>query len=531
MNQKQFEFSLSNTKPSDWDDFEKLSSSFLVDEYGSVRTMAHPAGDGGRDSELFNPISKPIIAAQYSVTEHWKPKIRQTVKRLGDNFDRIRVLIYMTSQEIGAAGDDLKAEILDKGISLDIRDRNWFAERIDTSDTRQAAAELYIDKIGRPILAGEELIELSPGQLSTKEAKTALLYLNLQLHDDVNQKSLTKSAFEALVRSILRGTNSENRKYKASIYDEVAEILPSTSKSDIARFTDKALRKLTKHQIRHWTKEDEFCLTHEEYNKALDGLAEIQLVEDKINRSIASVLVEEYLGITFNEDEVPKLTQRTRRILDKFLMKLGEEFASAVVQSRVERIETSALNEIIINDINEVSPSEKETNVEHYPSVINLAIRELLNTGTPEIKQHLRALSDSYTLFSFMKETPDVKKVTQQIFSHGIIWLDTTVLLPFIAETLLDDPLSGRITKLLKTAHAAKIKFKVTTGILEEVASHMDRSSHCSTFNHLEWVGKIPYLFYKFTCSGRPATEFNSWISNFKGTERVIPPKISGPQK
>ncbi|NJB66841.1 hypothetical protein GGQ74_000481 [Desulfobaculum xiamenense] len=522
MNPKLFEFSLVNAKPSDWDDFEKLSSSFLVDEFGSLRTMAAPSGDGGRDSELFCVISKPVVAAQYSVAKGWNTKINQTIQRLEEGIDSVRILIYMTSQVIGANGDLLKSETLDKGISLDIRDRNWFIERLNTSNTRESAAEAFIDTVGRPILAGEGLIENNPSQLSSSEAKTALLFLNLQLYDDINQKSLTKSSFEAIVRSVLRRTNSENRMSRAQIYDAVSGVLPKTTRPEIERFTDKALRQLTKDKIRHWVKKDEFCLSHEEYSRTLTGLAEIQLTEGKIDEFIGHLLSGDDLGIAFGEEEISVLIVMARRILECFLMRLGEDFASSVAQSRVNRIETTMLSDIIINDINGHRHKNQDANVEHYPNVITFIIKEILNSGTHEIKQYLRTLSDSYTLFSFMKETPDIKRVTQRIFSHGTIWLDTTVLLPYIAETLLDDTNKGNITKLLKTAHDAGIKFMVTTGVLEEIDSHMNRSTLCASYNHMEWVGNIPFLYYRYTCSGRTPSDFAGWISGFKGKERPL---------
>lgn len=522
MNAKLFEFALSNADHSDWEDFEKLSTSFLVDEFGSVRTMASPSGDGGRDSELFNMESKTYVAAQYSVAKDWKSKINKTIKRLRENSEDVRVLIYMTPQVVGALGDVVRGDALDKGISLDIRDRNWFIERLNTSHVRQEAAGIFIDMVARPILAGEELIENSPSQLSTKEAKTALLYLNLQFYDDVNQKSLTRSSFEAIVRSVLRETNSENRMSRSQIYDAVSGVLPQTDRKEAEALVDKALFRLTKNKIRHWVKEDAFCLTHEEYTRALDGLAGIQLIENEINDFIRQLLAESAFCVEFSEGEISSVIARARRILDVFLMRLGEDFASAVVHSTVNRIEISILNDIIINDIVEYVPGALDVHVANYPMILGFIVKEILGASSDEIKQYLRTVSDSYTVFSFMRETPDVKKVTQLIFSHGTIWLDTTVLLPFIAETLLDSPSEGGITKILKAARAANIKFMVTTGVLEEIDSHMNTSVLCSTYNHLEWVGKIPFLFYKYSCAGRAPSDFAAWINSFKGRERPI---------
>jgi hypothetical protein len=37
-----------------------------------------------------------------------------------------------------------------------------------------------------------------------------------------------------------------------------------------------------------------------------------------------------------------------------------------------------------------------------------------------------------------LRAVPDVQKVVQQIFRNGQIWLDTSFLLPVIAESLLE---------------------------------------------------------------------------------------------
>lgn len=61
MNRKLFELALERLRPSDWEHFEELSSAFLASDFPSLRTMASPSGDGGRDSELFSPIGDSTI--------------------------------------------------------------------------------------------------------------------------------------------------------------------------------------------------------------------------------------------------------------------------------------------------------------------------------------------------------------------------------------------------------------------------------------------------------------------------------------
>jgi len=72
MNRNLFKLALERLQPSQWETFEELASSFLAPDFPELRTMAHPSGDGGRDSELFQPDGKPFIACQYSLQKNWK---------------------------------------------------------------------------------------------------------------------------------------------------------------------------------------------------------------------------------------------------------------------------------------------------------------------------------------------------------------------------------------------------------------------------------------------------------------------------
>ncbi len=82
VHRKRFELALEKLESSDWARFEQFASAFLTSEFDSLRTVASPSGDEGRDAELFSPETEPYIALQYSVTKSWKTKIQNTAKKL-----------------------------------------------------------------------------------------------------------------------------------------------------------------------------------------------------------------------------------------------------------------------------------------------------------------------------------------------------------------------------------------------------------------------------------------------------------------
>lgn len=90
-----FSLALERIRPSDWEQFESLASTFLATEFGKLRTLANPGGDGGRDAVLLSPEDEPATVFQSSVTDKWAEKIRRTVKRLKETEPQARTLIYV----------------------------------------------------------------------------------------------------------------------------------------------------------------------------------------------------------------------------------------------------------------------------------------------------------------------------------------------------------------------------------------------------------------------------------------------------
>jgi hypothetical protein len=519
MNTNLFRLSLEQMQPSDWAIFERLCSEFLAGEFGNLRTMAHPSGDGGRDSELFSPESDPSVVAQYSVQKDWKVKIKKTVKDLKEKFPSVKVLLFMSNQQIGGQADKLKREVLSDGIYLDLRDRNWFIDRLASDSKYQDAAKELIDRIAKPFLEGEDIIERPTSPLTSAEAKAAVLYLGLQFQDDVAEKGLTKLCFDALVRAALRQTHSQKRLSRKKVCEIVSAVLPNANIEILSDQIDSALKRLTRRYIRHWEKDDEFCLTHDEHLRITSRLAD-SAVEDadfleSVQRFCALCLVE--IDQADHEDQ-DDLVLRVPRILERLLLSQGEDFATAVVTNNLNRIRLGKLNDFIFMDLDQIRPVSKIT--QHYPQIITMIIQYLLTEANESIWSYLKRLSDSYTLFAFLTHTPDVQSATRKLFSHGTIWIDTTVLLPILAERIDDDQENWRLTNALIACGESGIKWRVTSGIIREVNAHMNTAIACSHYQPLSWRGRIPYLYYKFLCTGRTPAEFRKWISLFRGSEQ-----------
>ena len=519
MNRNLFRIALDQLQPSDWFQFETLCGQFLLPELGSLRTMAHPQGDGGRDSELFSPEGKPFVAAQYSIARDWRHKIRQTLKRLAQECPSVHVLVYMSNQQIGGQADELKQEALARGLVLDPRDRTWFLQRASLDAVREAAAAELIDRIARPFLEGENIIQRQASPLSSSEAKAALLYLGLQWQDDIAEKGLTKLCFDALVRASLRHTNSEARAKRALIHERVSKALPNADPAIVRVQIDSALARLTKRYVRHWPKEDEFCLTYDEHNRITARLADSAAEDADFRDTVAShsLLCLEEIDRS-GQPDVDDLLLRIPRVLEKLLLYGGEEFVTAVLTDTLHQVGIERLADLILRDIDERRPASEI--IEHYPKLIVTIIQLLLNEANDSTRNYLLRLANSYTLLTFLNHTPDVRSATKKLFSHGTIWVDTTVLLPLLAERIEGDEATWRFTQAFAACTKGGVEWRVTSGVVQEINAHMNNALSCSQYQAGNWRGRVPYLYHKFMRTGRGPSEFRRWIALFRGSER-----------
>lgn len=503
---ERFELALQRLTYPEWARFEVIASTFLASEYGNLRTMAAASGDGGRDSQLFNAGGELDVAFQYSVTGSWEAKIRATHKRLMEEFPDVREIVYMSNQLIGAKADKLRRDLSKVGISLDIRDINWFLERANLDSNRANAAESLARVMVDPLLAQKGLTASSPSEMTKDEAKTALIYLEMQREDEVSGKSLTRSSFEALVKAALRGTDRDNRISASEIYRRVHAFLPRHEEPQLKPFVDAAIVRLKREAITEWGASKEFHLRFEEVERIKNRASKLLVMRGAFEADLADVLASAPSTVI---PDASKFITCVHDIIEKYFLRRGEEFAHSV----------SAGTEIVLNDydLKQVISTNLPQGVVSGRSqneFVHSVIVSLLNTPSDRTREYLRILSDSYTLFSFLSETPDVQKATNKLFSQGELWVDTSVLLPIIVETSSTPDLRP-FTALFSQLKNASAKIFVTPGVIEEVRSHLEICLMRARSQN--WTGGSPYVFARYVVNGGSASTFASWVENFMG--------------
>jgi hypothetical protein len=440
------------------------------------------------------------------------------VQRIQGTFPDAVVLLFVSNQVIGALADTIRRKVRQEhGLSLDVRDRNWFLDRVLGSPAREKAAEELAQAIVDPYLASAGVTSYAPSDLSSPEAIAAVTFLGLQWRDDVREKGLTKLAFEALVRAVLATTDSEHRMTRGSVREGVCRLLPGHSDAQVHGFVDSALRRLTKRAIRHWQKEDEFCLTYEEKLRVNDFKTQAALAETDL---VAAITVISTAILSTHEPCAAleaALTQCIRAATDAVLLERSQAFAMAVQTGSLAGLVDADFTEVLLAEVSRSSLA-KIPGVE-WLDALRTGVREVLLSEDPAVQAHMRSLADAYTLLAFLRQTPDVQGAVEKMFSHGQIWLDASVTLPLLAEPLFDGP-PGRFTRMLEAARDAGLELFVTPGVIEEIERHMNRALTCVRIDNARWLGSIPYLLERFLASGRSPAAFANWLENFRGDVR-----------
>ena len=102
------------------------------------------------------------------------------------------------------------------------------------------------------------------------------------------------------------------------------------------------------------------------------------------------------------------------------------------------------------------------------------------------------------------------------MFSHGVIWLDTTIVLPLFAEQLIEGG-NKRFTQMLFGATSSGLSLRLTPGVVEEVERHMNQCLAYARGGYAQWNGRTPFLAEAFLRSGRAIVSLSSWIETFEG--------------
>lgn len=503
---------LNDMPSSDWEFFEQFAAEFLVEDYPGLRTTASPHGDKGRDGEVFEIDDYPSHLVQYSLAADWDSKIKATVKRLRETKPELKVLIYATARRIGADADELKRTLRESGITLDVLDQSYFVERELTSPQRQVASEELIQRIVSPMLTERQIVKRVAGPLQSDEARVALLHLALDAKDETSEKNLTRACFESLVLAALHDSSAANPKSIDQIVATVQTYTPTENAQQVRGQTESALKRLSKKRgpVKHISKDGKYHLSFERQQSQANASAEFLINQNGIEAELVDFLrldPESTAGIDLRSVGIAMRTG-----LESLLLRRGEHFANSLQLGEILELTPVEIDEMLV--------SLAGIGMDIDSDAVGLAVRSVLTNASETTRSHLQSLSDAYTMFAFLRQTPDVQKVANQLFTDSEIWLDTSLVLPLLAEIAETDRLRKPYSVLIEAAQASGVEFFVTSGVIEEVEAHIRNSRVYASGAFSAWRGRVPFLFTAYMMSGLPRSSFASWVEEFRSDSR-----------
>jgi len=516
MSRARLSLALERMGPGDWLEFERFAAEFLAPEYPSLRTTASQHGDRGRDGQLYIVDEEPNTMIQYSVASDWDAKIRRTVRRLRETLPSTRRLIYLTNQVVGAKADDLVSEFRREArIALDIRDRNWFVEREVTYPQREIIAVEIAKKFVDPLLVERGIRSFAATAIDNEQARVALVHLALESEDQATDKGWTKRCFEALTLSALNDTAAESPLTRAEVTERVKMLLPAGHDTQVEEQIAGALNRLTRRRGPVKERDGSYALAFEEQGRLKDKIARFALDEEALKKELGEALQAAVPESKFSDEQRSTIADDLQYGLETLLLRRGEVFARAVTAGEIQQVDAQDVLSIITvagRSKSAIMPDE----------AVSAALIEVLEQPSSSLRRHLRRLADAYTMYAFLRQTHDVQRAILSIFHGGELWLDTTVILPLFAETLLDDPQQRHYTTVLRAAVHAGLKLWITEGVLEELERHLNL---CQRFAHTptnRWQSRIPFVYTAYALSGSPRDGFDAWLERFRGADRPI---------
>lgn len=338
------------------------------------------------------------------------------------------------------------------------------------------------------------------------EERIAFLHLSIEMSERASDRNLTKLAVDALILSVLHGSTAENPVRREDLIERLLPLLKSTPRDTATAQVDSALERLSvkRGRIKYRSKEDSYHVSHAELEHTAAQAESFLAGQQSLEADIHAALYVIDSHVTKNSADWSHQVSLIRQIFEYLLLDFGEQFSIFLTTATIpEQALTESLTSIASSHgISSPIPTTELLG----------AIEEVCVHGNETTQRHLRKLLDAYTTMAVLQSTSDVQKTMRKIFTGGRIWLDTSVVLPLLVETMygVDSP----YTHLVEASRAADVALYVTPGVIEEVDAHLNL---CVNAARSSSIPRIPFILDQYIRNGGRRSEFYAWQEEFRG--------------
>ena len=434
----------------------------------------HDGGaDAFRDTSIWSD-GKASVFYQASIEKDHRSKIRRTVKRLREVDRKPTALIYITSQKIPKL--DAEEAILSKetGLSIRIRDRAFIAGTVNDSLQMRTAFRTHLGsflevlkKIGSAQLISESAHVRSP-------AIYVFLRQELERRDD--NLRLSEAVVDSLILWALEGTDPIEMRFKTK--DEITHTIKSAlpfSATLVDMHLNSRLSLLssknnpTGREIKHYPKENYYCLPYETRLKVQNENAADELIRIRVHGILENRITEITRDSSLGVDDIQLMAEIGLRTLQLTFEREGLEFCAFLEDKKApEGYPTIAdhLDEAIL-DRGIRPPKDQE-----YKATIIEALRCTFYNSTPEERLYLSKLAHTYALLFSLQAEPRIVQYFEEMASDFYLYVGADLIVRALSERYVrqDDQ---RVRTVLKMLVDARSTLVLTETVLDEVHNHL----------------------------------------------------------
>lgn len=310
-------------------EFEKYSQTVLGALIGPTFKPLGGHKDGGADGfvdlDIWVQADRPNRFFQASKTLDVEKKIKETLARLRE-VKREPDLLYYASSLVVPYIDKLELDLSDElGVTVKIYDRNFFAQRANTSKDVEAAGVQYL----RPAVNFlEEIAAPSyPVQPVFQNAQAVCAFLSHELERRIGTTKTLEGVCDGLLIWALEETDPEAGKLltQKQILDKIENVIP-TAKRFLRGQIDQRLKALSTKKagartVNVYTKEGAYCLPFEARKQIRESLVEDENLKLEVTDSFRKRIID--AAVDLDENVLALIPDLIHKTVEKLFEQQG----------------------------------------------------------------------------------------------------------------------------------------------------------------------------------------------------------------
>jgi hypothetical protein len=467
--------------------FERLIQKLLAQCYGDQFVALggiHDGGADGFDRSILEDSSRPTGFVQMSIQKDADSKIRQTVARLREYGREVKSLTYWTNRKlvVDTIEDKLSVEL-----DITVRVRDWdrvlrlVNENKDTIEIfkhhfRKEIVELTKERAPK----GENTIDLVSDP-------SVYAFLQFERSERFSKGGLVAPVVDSLIYWALRETDPDTSQLitRDELRSKFEKLLPAAATTLVPHIAGR-LRALSakdgrgNQRIRHYTKEDSYCLPHAMRIELAEQSAEELVLRADFMQSLAR----RAKGYAATEPEV--VAEVCEKALYRHFNEQGLVLA-AFLDKRLEDV--TVFDQIVEQELRATVAGGHEISQQSYAAALQI-LQNVLYTPTEVENKFLHRLSKTTLLLFTLKHNPKLIEYFNQMSGKFRLLVGADIIVKALSETFLPSE-HRHVTNLLKVAKACGATLILTEPVLNEVFGHL-HATHLEFRNY--YSEQEPYI-------------------------------------